>query len=120
MQASINWNLDSVFGGGLDGSEFRDTLSTIETTIANLSERVARRPPLEEDPDSWAELLLAFEKLEPQISDCWTYTHCLSCANTQDKEAASTESSTSNRAIYSPPYPIRSCSTCDVWLMSWN
>ena len=92
MQASINWNLDSVFGGGLDGSEFRDTLSTIETTIANLSERVAQRPPLEENPDSWAELLLAFEKLEPQISDCWTYTHCLSCANTQDKEAASTES----------------------------
>ena len=92
MHASINWNLDSVFDGGVQGTSFTETLKAVEENIQALNVRVQSLDTLKNAPEDWARLLLDLEALEPQISNCWTFVHCLSCADTRDKEAATTES----------------------------
>ena len=88
MQAPINWNMGHIFHGGLEGEDFQNGVSALAEELQLLSEQVEALPALEDAPESWAKVLLAFEQFEPQIKDCWTYTHCLSCADTRDKAAA--------------------------------
>ena len=64
MHASINWNLDSVFDGGIEGPLFQETLQAIEESIQSLNERVQSLDALHADPGSWATLLMEFEALE--------------------------------------------------------
>ena len=87
MYTSINWNLDSVFDGGVQGTRFKETLKAVEETIRDLSGRVQSLNTLNDAPEDWARMLLELEALEPQISNCWTFVHCLSCADTRDREA---------------------------------
>ena len=92
MQAPINWNMGQVFTGGVAGADFTQGVEAIRAQAQSLLERSESLPALEEDFGMWAQLLLDFEDFEPGLKDCWTYTHCLSCADTQDKEAARAES----------------------------
>jgi oligoendopeptidase F len=91
MQTSINWNLETVFKGGIKGEDFDSTLKNLTKTVESLLARADELPPLGQDDDAWAAMLLELDALEPQLGDCWAYTHCLSCGNTADQEAARTE-----------------------------
>jgi len=92
MQTTINWNLERIFEKGISGEAFGDTLAQLIQSVDALLARSKALAPLKEDGENWASLLLAMDTIEPQIGDCWAYTHCVSCADTSDAHAARMES----------------------------
>jgi oligoendopeptidase F len=92
MQTTINWNLETIFEEGIKGEAFADTLAQLTQKVDALLTRSKTLAPLGEDDEAWASILLKMDAIEPEISNCWAYTHCVSCADTNNAHAARMES----------------------------
>ena len=91
MQAPINWNLENIFSGGVEGPSFKESLAALRQEAEEMLIAGEALPPLGEDNDAWASLILQMDAFEPRVTDCWAFAHCLSCGDTQDKTAARNE-----------------------------
>ena len=92
-QVPINWNLETIFEGGIEGLSYKETVSALRQEAEEMVIAGEALPPLGEDDDAWANLILQMEAFEPRISDCWAFAHCLACGDTQNGMAARTEAS---------------------------
>jgi pepF/M3 family oligoendopeptidase len=93
MQAPINWNLESIFEGGIEGPSFSKSFERLRQEVERMVQVADALLPLGEDDEAWAKLLLEMDAFEPKLTDCWAYTHCLSCGDTQNRVAARVEAS---------------------------
>jgi len=91
MQASINWTLDTIFEGGVKAPNFTQKTAALRSQVETFVERAEELPSLGEKDDDWVALLLEMDAFQSEITNCWVYAHCLSCANTQDKDASRAE-----------------------------
>ena len=85
------WNLDTLFPGGLDGEAFNQTLSRAEEEVRELLRRGDAMPALPEGLEEWVSWLLEVDQFSRQLAQCSTFTHCLTCADTDDSAASRAE-----------------------------
>ena len=84
------WNLESIFPGGADGPHFTGALQAAEEEVERLLRRGDGLPALPADLDLWVAWLLDQDRWVQRAWQVVTYTHCATCADTNDRAAART------------------------------
>ena len=86
------WNLENIFPGGLQGEGFTTTMAEVEASVDDLLARGDALPELPDGLDGWADWLLEVDAVSRRLWQCGTFSHCLSCADTNDRIASRAES----------------------------
>ncbi len=77
----LNWDLDSILPGGLEGEAFTTSIAAVEARAEAL---VARADALGEpgvDP-AWAEVIVALEDTSRDLGEPYAWLHCAAAADT--------------------------------------
>ena len=82
------WSLDSMFTGGVSSPDFDAALSAVEAEVEELITAADALPDLPQELDAWAAWLLQGDDFAKRAWQCATYSHCLTCADTNDRAAA--------------------------------
>ncbi|MFT5681523.1 MAG: oligoendopeptidase F [Myxococcota bacterium] len=85
------WNLEMIFPDGLQGDAFSSALSAAEAEARDLLASGDSLPALPEQLSVWVEWLLAADDATQRLWQCSTFSHCLTCADTNDRGAARAE-----------------------------
>ena len=80
------WDLETLFAGGITGDAFSGALNEVEADARDL---VGRADALDVPPGGdWVEVLLDLETIAVRAHQISTFTHCCTCQDARDKDAA--------------------------------
>ena len=90
MTNAPTWNMSVVYEKGVTDNSFVADFEALQGEAKNLKQR-SESLPLPSETDIWASLLNDIFAAEKRLHELWTFTHCHTCADTQDKKAQHTE-----------------------------
>ncbi|MCP4810804.1 MAG: M3 family oligoendopeptidase [Proteobacteria bacterium] len=86
--AAPTWNLENLFTGGVESPDFDAALTVAEAEVEVLVTSADALPDLPEGLDDWAAWLLEADEFAKRAWQCATFSHCLTCADTNDRSAS--------------------------------
>lgn len=94
MAYSQIWDLESIFKGGSDSTEYKAYLKGIHRDVANLTEKwSALEPKLSaHNQAQWVEVVGLIQNLEAKIEQAYSFVGCLLAQDTDDEKAQGLES----------------------------
>ncbi|RME28360.1 MAG: oligoendopeptidase [Deltaproteobacteria bacterium] len=85
-----NWNLDSIFDGGVTGPAFQERLAQAEADVQALTAAADALGDPARDP-AWESVLPALDALERRIHELSSFTGCLAAAHAEDEDIQAAE-----------------------------
>ncbi|MDP6931288.1 MAG: M3 family metallopeptidase [Myxococcota bacterium] len=110
-----NWDLESIFAGGVDGDPFRDALIQVEQELGEVCVRADALGDPATDP-AWGTVLPQLLDLETRLHQAWTFAACHSAAQSTASAPLRAEARCSEawtrlvRAWTRPDHHVSSCS----------
>ena len=80
------WDLDSVFAGGSESSEFRAFLDQLASDTAAFADQLTERVQ-STDRDDWVHMIETVQNLADRQREAGAFVSCLGAADTKDREA---------------------------------
>lgn len=85
---SMTWDLDVIFPGGSDSSEFRTYVEKLEQDVNDFDKRIQQMGQREsEDLKFWRQVLKDVQDLNARLGEAISFVHCLLSQNVHDEKA---------------------------------
>jgi pepF/M3 family oligoendopeptidase len=88
MELRVNWDLDTIFQGGSNSTEFADFINTLATDFGNLEGAGLPGKLTDDTRPAWVNLIQALYEIGARLREAGSFGHCLVSQDVNDDKAA--------------------------------